>query len=159
MDRLKLKCGSCQIVSSKNESQDGLDTSCSPCKVHYRVHGSGTFLTRVAFVPIVHRPTPHAPGTRPAHASPTPVPHQILTPRELSYLRPLTILTPLKLFQLTFHIRLNRHIFSFSPNTLLLARFNSLMSLPILFIAFHFHSPMILFLNFLNFSPCNGFVI
>ena len=150
-------------MSSKNESQDGLDTSCSPCKVHYRVHGSSTFLTRVAFVPIVHRPTPHAPGTRPAHFRPTSDPHQVLTPCELSYLRPLTILTPLKLSQLTFHIRLNRHIFSFSPNTLLLARFNSLMSLPILFIAFsfftHFHSPMILFLNFLNFSPCNGFVI
>ena len=113
------KCGgSCQIVSSKNESQDGLDTSCSPCKVHYRVHGSGTFLTRVAFVPIVHRPTPHAPGTRPAHSRPTSDPHQVLTPCELSYLRPLTILTPLKLSQLTFHIRLNRHIFSFSPNRL-----------------------------------------
>ena len=110
--------GSCQIVSSKNESQDGLDTSCSPCKVHYHVHGSGTFLTRVAFVPIVHRPTPHAPGTRPAHFRPTSDPHQVLTPCELSYLRPLTILTPLKLSQLTFHIRLNRHIFSFSPNSL-----------------------------------------
>ena len=133
-----VKCGSCQIVSSKNESQVGLDTSCTSYRPLYRVHGSGTFHTRVAYVPIVHRPTPHAPGTRPAHASPTSVPHQILTPRELSYLRPLTILTPLKLFQLTFHIRLNRHIFSFSPNTLLLARFNSLMSLPILFIAYHF---------------------
>ena len=108
----------------KNESHDGLDTSCSPCKVHYRVHGSGTFLTRVAFVPIVHRPTPHAPGTHPAHVRPTSDPRQVLT--------------PLKLSQLTFYIKLNRHIFSFSPNTLLLARFNSLMSLPILFIAYQF---------------------
>ena len=72
--------GSCQIVSSKNESQDGLDTSCRTCRVMYRVQHSSTFLTRVDFVPIVHRPTPHAPGTRPAHVRPTLDTCQVLTP-------------------------------------------------------------------------------